>query len=57
MDFIQIFGANCSGLWNKNMGMGGERGLRKDYNKLYKLDFQFGFLHSKIYNYERTTYG
>jgi len=49
--------AKCYDLWSRNMRLGGERGIRKDYGELYKMDVYTPFLHTKIFNYEEASYG
>lgn len=50
MDFIQISGTECDGIWGEIVEMGGKRGTGKGYVRLRKMSIQAGFLHIEIYN-------
>jgi len=52
MDAIQIFDIKCYGIWSGIMGLGGKRRIRKDNVRLCQVEFQTGFLHPKVCNYE-----
>lgn len=50
MNFIQVFGTECNGIWNGNLGMGSKRGIGKRYVRLRKMVIQVRVLHVNIYN-------
>lgn len=49
MDFIQISGTKCDGIWGEIVEMRGKRETGKGYVRLRKMGIQAGFLHTEIY--------
>lgn len=56
METIQVLGTERNDIWSRDLRMGKKKGIRKDHDRLHKMDIQFEFLHTKIYSEKRIRY-